>query len=177
MDLRVQEILGNAEVFQHCHGSCMVILAGNGLDYASLVQCLHQFPYTGLQGQCIGIISLDQGAVPQGVIQIPDHALDLGGRMLRSNGMTLDEVTPEDVQLRFQIVFGVYLHQIIRFGALRRQILNNSQILAGMDCNSRLINRGVIIIDFHDQTVVFSIITVAMEQESIGTVIQTTDLS
>ncbi len=75
-DLRQHEVLGDAEGLQPCPGVVVVVLAGHGLEDAAGVE--FDDGAADLVGQHdLGV--LQQGAPPQGVVEVPDQALHEGG--------------------------------------------------------------------------------------------------
>ena len=167
----MEEIFRQAQLFQHGPGGIVVILAGDGVEDAPPVQFLDGLPDTGLQLQPGRIFRFHQDAVPEGVVQIPHQALDLLGRLFVLHGMALDEVAPQNVQLCFQILFRIHLHQIACPGAFRRQVGEHGQVLAGPDPDGGLVNGGVIVVDLDHQMVFFRGVAVAVEQEGIGQIV------
>ena len=85
--------------------------------------------------------------------------------------MALDKVTPEDVQLRFQIFLRINLHQIACPGAFRGQVCEDGQVFTGPDPDGGLVEGRVIVIDLDHQVIFFRRVAVAMEQEGIGQIV------
>src|SRR5215472_8606043 len=77
VDLRVQEVLCKAELLQRNYRFFEIVLARDRLQHPSPIE-LDDYPCDLGSNPDTERSQLDQGAVPQCVVEIPDHAFHLG---------------------------------------------------------------------------------------------------
>ena len=73
VDLRIEEVLGEAELLELGHRQVVVVAAGDRVQDAALVERLEDLDHVRAEHD---LAVFEQDAVPDRVVEVPDHALD-----------------------------------------------------------------------------------------------------
>jgi hypothetical protein len=73
VDLRIEEVLGEAELLELGHGEGVVVAAGDRMEDAARVEGLDDVDDLRAEAD---LRVLEEDAVPDRVVEVPDHALD-----------------------------------------------------------------------------------------------------